>query len=173
MADAGLPLRPPLGTRSRCDPAAPVAHAAQKYVPLEVPPPPREPPVIEFAGIPTEVRIGQTYGFTLPDERDLEIHPNNVRLPTGSTSGTLYVIGRDAEGRFIVPFMTQGGMPDGCYVAFEPGVDRGAFIEIAGILWAESPDLDPAERLQPNNPYPLGTRFCVDESARVWKIVRG
>jgi hypothetical protein len=125
------------------------------------------------AGPPTEIRIGQTYEFSLPDGRDLEFNPNNVRLPTGDASGPMVVIGRDAEGRFIFPFMTQDGMPDGCYVSFEQGIDRGAFIEIAGILWSTSPELDPAERVQPNASYPRGTRFCLDESARVWTIVAG
>jgi hypothetical protein len=81
----------------------------------------------------------------------------------------LVVIGADAQGPFVASFMTQGGLPDDCYVENDPGVDRGSHVEILGILWRKSPGF--AAKIPYGTGYTPGTRFCFDEHGQVASIV--
>jgi hypothetical protein len=62
-------------------------------------------------------------------------------------------------------FVPQGGLPDNCYVENDPGVDRGAFVEILGILWRKAPGF--VATVPSGVPYPTGTRFCFDATGRI------
>lgn len=136
------------------------------------PPPPDAPPVIEYAGTPADVRIGQSVVYVLPDGGTLEIEPAGVRtLGTTDWTGDLVILGSDAEGQFVASFMRQGGLPDSCYVENATGIDRGEYIEVRAVLWRKSPAFAPAVAVSRDTVYPPGTRFCLDGEGMVASTV--
>jgi hypothetical protein len=138
---------------------------------VPVPPPPVGPPEIEFAGLVTEVSIyNDHYEFT--DLRgtihaiDLDEYRQVGDMPC---CGELLVLGVDEDGAFMTSFMTQGGLPDDCYVENDPGIDRGSHIEINGVLWAKARAFEGV--VPPATWYAPATRFCFDQHGRVTSIV--
>lgn len=139
---------------------------------VEPMPPAPAPPVIEWAGVPTEVRVEQTVTYVLPDGGTLEVGPAGVRTVTpAGWSGDLVIIGSDADGMFVATFMRQDGLPDTCYVENELGVDRGTHVETRGILWSKSPAFQAAEAIVPDTQYLAGTRLCFDRSGHITSTV--
>ena len=126
---------------------------------------------IEFAGLATDLRIsGEHYEFTDASGVVHAIEIDDYRQVTEhGCCIDLVVIGADAQGPFVASFMTQGGLPDDCYVENDPGVDRGSHVEILGILWRKSPGF--AATIPDGTGYTPGTRFCFDEHGRVASIV--
>ena len=133
---------------------------------------PPAPPAIEFAGIPDEVHLGRTITYVLADGGTLEIEPAGYReIGLAGWSGELVVLGWDAEGAFVAGFMRQAGLPDDCFVESATGLDRGAFIEMRGVLWAKSSRFDAAEPVAPGTAYPSGTRFCFDDEGEITSTI--
>jgi hypothetical protein len=130
-----------------------------------------EPPEIEFAGLVTDVRIyadhveftdgaGEVHAVDLDAYRDVTGH---------DWSGPLLVLGSDASGGFVASFPTQDGLPPDCYRETVMGRDRGAHIEINGVLWRKSPAF--VGTIPYGATYPPGTRFCFDEEGRVASLI--
>lgn len=136
-------------------------------------PPPSAPPVIEFVGKPSETRIAaRTVTYVLADGGTLEVDVAGYRvLGPHEWSGELVVLGSDADGMFVASFLPQDGLPDDCYVENEVGIDRGAHIEVRGVLWRKAPSFAAAEPVAPGHRYPAGTRFCFDDTGEITSTV--
>jgi hypothetical protein len=120
------------------------------------------PPVIEMVGLVASESVdGGTFHYTLVDGRSFTVSRENVRM-FGNAGFGLVILGSDRDGRFLGGFSPQGGLPADCYVDNSPGVDRGAFVELHGVLWSKSRGFVPAQFVLPDYPYPDGTRFCFD-----------
>lgn len=134
-----------------------------------IPPPPAAPPAIEFVGVPEENRIGPTaVTYVLADGGTLEVEMAGYRvIGPADWSGELVILASDAEGLFVASFMTQGGLPDDCYVENAVGIDRGGYIESRGVLWRKAPSFAAAVSVPPDHAYPAGTRFCFDASGEI------
>ncbi len=132
------------GMRSAGPVAAGIAFFTVSCAPA--PPPSATPPVIEFVGVPAEVRLGDAaVTYVLEDGGSLMVDVAGYReVGPHGWSGELIVLGSDADGPFVSSFTRQAGLPDDCYVENEVGVDRGAHIEIRGILWAKGSGFTPA-----------------------------
>lgn len=130
-----------------------------------------EPPAIEFAGIVTDVRIYADHiEYSDPAGVVHAVDPDAHRDVAGNGwSGPLLVHGNDANGAFVASFMNQDGLPADCYVENDVGTDRGSHIAINGVLWKKSPAFDGGVPF--GQPYPLGTRFCFDESGTVASLI--
>ena len=137
------------------------------------PPPPTAAPVIEFAGIPTETFLGATTAtYTLADGGTLEVDMADYRVVgPHDWSGDLIVLGSDADGLFVASFMTQGGLPEDCYVENAVGIDRGTHIETRGVLWRKAGSFVAAQLVLPDEVYPAGTRFCFDDTGEITSTV--
>jgi hypothetical protein len=137
------------------------------------PPPPSAPPAIEFAGVPSETRIGATtVTYLLADGGTLEVDFAGYRvLGPHDWSGELVILGSDAEGLFVASFMPQGGLPDDCYVENQVGIDRGPYVETRGVLWRKAPSFAAAELVPADQAYPAGTRFCFDATGQITSTV--
>jgi hypothetical protein len=135
--------------------------------PGRLPPTTLIPPVIEMAGIVADARsIDATSEYTLDDGRSFTVTRGPDRI-LGRPGGGLVVLGHDRDGRFLAGFPTQGGLPDDCYVDNSEGVDRGAFVELYGVLWRKSPAFVAAQLVRPDHEYPGGTRFCFNADGLV------
>lgn len=131
-----------------------------------------DPPVIEWVGVPDEIRIGQTVTYVQPDGGIVEVEPDGYRtLTSAGWSGELIILGGDADGMFVAAFMRHDGLPESCYVENEVGVERGEHIETRGVLWPKSPTFQTAEAVAPDTRYPAGTRFCFDRTGRIVSTV--
>lgn len=87
-------------------PVAVVVLASCAFVAPETSPP--APPVIAWAGIPAEVRVGQTIVYRLADGGTIEVEPESYRLLTpGGWDGELVILGSDAGGQFVASFRRQ------------------------------------------------------------------
>jgi len=128
---------------------------------------PLEPPIIEFAGLVSDVRVaGGAVEFTDPAGRVRAIDLGDYRqIGEHPCCGELLILGSDAAGRFMASFLPQGGLPEDCDVENDPGVDRGASVEILGILWRKAPGF--VATVPSGAPYPAGTRFCFDATGRI------
>ncbi|HSI98800.1 MAG TPA: hypothetical protein VLA59_00265 [Patescibacteria group bacterium] len=139
---------------------------------LPSPSQPPEPPSIEIAGLPAEVRLGSTIEYEFADGESRRIDPNGWRVITPhGWSGELVIIGIDEAGQFVASFARQGGLPDDCYVENEMGIDRGDHIETRGILWRKAASFTPAEAVRRDASYPSGTRFCFTEHGEISSTV--
>jgi hypothetical protein len=131
-----------------------------------------EPPDIEFSGVVTDVRIfADRVEFT--DARGV-VHsvsgPKDYRdVGWSGWDGPLLILGRDDVGPFVAGFMAQDGLPPDCYVQRDPGVERGSHVEIAGILWRKAPGFTAS--IEFGEPYPPGSRFCLDERGLIDGVV--
>lgn len=85
----------------------------------------------------------------------------------------LLISGRDKSGDWLVVVGGQEGMPSDCSVVNAAGIEWGKRIDLFGILWPKS-DAFQVDMPLPalGSPYPDGTRFCLDASARVAAAIR-
>lgn len=140
------------------------------------PSPPPAPPTIEALGIlasETDADPIRTYGLT--DGRTYEVSIEQTRvLFNGGGLGQPFVLGSDAAGSFVAIFSQQDGLPDGCHIPGigVVGIERGAFIEVNGVLWRKAPSFEATMALPAiGHQYPSDTRFCFDDQAQVASIV--
>ena len=124
-----------------------------------------------------EIRVAQPdWTFILDDGRTFILNEADTRVLFTGGLGDPFVLGRDANGRFAAVFATQDGLPDDCHIippdADNVGVERGAHIEIGGVLWQKAEGFVPGGGLPPVGvAYESGTRFCFNERARVFATI--
>lgn len=112
--------------------------------------------------------------FRLADGRTLSFDLSVVRpVHLGGGEPLLLVSGRDENGEWMALIGHQDGTPDGCHVLNEAGFDFGASIAIAGVQWPKAPTFVWTNAPGPGSLYPGGTRFCLDDTARVSQIIPG
>lgn len=137
-------------------------------------PPPSAPPTLDVVGLisTVEIHVGFVrYGLSDGSTWD---YPDGTYRLVGfmGHGGKLLVVGHDSQGQFIATFMTQDGLPADCYFENATGIERGAYIELRGILWAKASGYS-SSVLVPSfgHAYQAGTRFCLDATARVTRAV--
>lgn len=138
------------------------------------PPPPPAPPTLDVVGLISTVEIHNGFvRYGLADGSNWNFPDGTYRLVGfGGHGGKLLVVGRDSEGQFIATFMTQDGLPTDCYFENATGIERGAYVEMRGILWAKAPGLVSSVPVPPLGwAYPGGTRFCLSDAAQVTATV--
>lgn len=138
---------------------------------------PPAPPVIETTGVTAEIRVAQPdWTFVLEDGRTFMVNEADTRILFAGGLGDPFVLGRDATGRFVAVFSNQDGLPDDCHIippdADNVGIERGAHIEIRGVLWQKANGFVAADGLPAlGTAYESGTRFCFDSKARVFATI--
>lgn len=139
--------------------------------PIEPSTPPA-PPTIEALGILASEEDAdpiRTYG--LADGRTFEVSIEQTRvLFNGGGLGQPFVLGSDAAGSFVAIFSHQDGLPNDCHIPGIGviGVERGAFIEVNGVLWRKAPSFEAAMALPAiGEEYPSAARFCFNDQAQV------
>ncbi len=137
-----------------------------------LPPTTLSPPAIEAVGIvssSTTDSATATYVFT--DGRTFSTSTVERRLLTPSWSGKLVIAGNDQTGHFLAAYSTQQGLPEDCYVDNTPGIDRGVFIELRGVLWPKAPAFTAAQPRVADVAYPDSTRFCFDGTGEIKQTI--
>lgn len=133
------------------------------------------PPELLVVGTLAQERIVEPQRrYLLTDGRVIEISTMTTRLVfTGGGPGQPIVHGRDEQGDFIAIFTTQQGLPADCHLPGigQTGIERGDFIEIAGILWRKAGGFRTDEAPGLGQPYRSSTRFCFDEQAEVTSTI--
>lgn len=145
------------------------------------PPPPSlppAPPTIQLVGMLAESRVADPERtYVLDDGREIEISTAETRVVFEGGPGHPFVQGIDARGPFVASFSGQEGRPADCHIIPANGgngVERGAFIELEGILWRK----DAAFASEVGVP-PVGQRyedvgaFCFNEDAEIMTAVEG
>jgi hypothetical protein len=130
------------------------------------------PPKIEFAGVVSDVRTHADHVEFTDAEGVVHtvLEPETYRdVGEAGWDGPLLVLGRDANGPFVAGFTTQDGLPADCYVQREPGVERGSYVEFGGVLWRKAPSLEASIGF--GEPYPPGSRFCLDSEGRIDRVI--
>jgi len=132
---------------------------------------PPMPPEITFGGLVTDVRsYAEHHEFTDAAGAVHAVESAEYRqVGEHGCCFDLVILGTDAEGPFIATFPTQDGLPDDCYVENDPGVDRGSYVEILGILWSKAPGFSSTTPF--GRPYPPATRFCFDQAGRIAGVI--
>lgn len=142
------------------------------FAPGPNPPTTLVPPTIQIAGIATSVtQDNDAAHYELSDGRTFTARFINTRLLTDSWGGQLIVAGQDADGPFLAAYMTQGGLPDDCYVDNSRGIDRGFFVELRGVLWRKAGGFVQAQVVSPDFSYPGATRFCFNANAEITRTI--
>lgn len=138
--------------------------------PLEQVPGPSQ---IEVVGVITgQSQRDSTVDYVLGDSRVIEVDLH-TRRRVGQVGGSpaILVLGRDGQGAWISEPGHQEGVRDTCYVLAQDGFELGDSIAIDGIRWLKAPGFTapsiPAFRF----PYPAGSRFCLDEQARITDVI--
>ena len=111
--------------------------------------------------------------FSLESGRTVELDEKAVRVlfETGETP-RLLVTGRDAIGDCLVVVGKQDGMPPDCNVVNREGREWGAGIELVGLVWPKAPAFRADTPIPARgSPYPDGTRFCLDDHARLAAVI--
>lgn len=144
------------------------------------PPPPSlapAPPTIQVVGMLADAQIAdpeRTYG--LADGRVIKISTADTRVVFEGGPGHPFVQGIDARGPFVAVFSGQEDRPADCRIIPAnggQGMERGAFIELEGILWRK----DAAFTSEVGVP-PVGQRyedvgaFCFNEEAEITSAVK-
>jgi hypothetical protein len=141
------------------------------------PSPPLNPGASRIESVGWVASIAASSGairFVLEDGRDIEVDPSVSRqIHDGAGDRLLLVSARDPRGPWFAVIGTQVGLPNDCLVLNERGTDWGAHIEIAGVAWTKAPEF----RYSPDAValgarYPEGTRFCLNDDARVTSAFR-
>jgi hypothetical protein len=137
--------------------------------PPGVAPPPTIPEIMQI-GTVAEIRIADPHRvYVLEDGREIEISTDTTRVLFEGGLGQPLVHGRDIGGDFLAVFTAQGGLPADCHLPGigHTGTDRGAYIEIAGVLWPKASTFHSTEISAIGRPYAGSTRFCFNEQAEV------
>src|SRR5690242_13685109 len=96
------------------------------------------PAIIDEAGLVTSQGTdGRQNHYVFSDGRSAYVLLIGRRL-INSALGDVVVIGHDTNGPFLAAFTNQDGLPGNCYVDDAQGIDRGAYIELRGILWTKA-----------------------------------
>ena len=113
-----------------------------------------------------------TVKYELADGRVITVDLATRRM-VGNEGGSpaILVLGRDDRGEWIAVPGHQDGLPDGCHVLSQDGFELGDSIAIAGVRWPKAPEFAPVSVPALGFPYPAGTRFCLDEQARVEAVI--
>jgi len=137
---------------------------------------PPNPPIIETVGIlEAELIFAEPKRrYQLADGRTFEISTDQTRVLFEGGLGHPFVMGRDAAGPFVASFAGQVGLPETCHIipVAGPGIERGAYIEVQGVLWSKAPGFAttvPTPGLGAE--WPGAARFCFDELARITTVV--
>jgi hypothetical protein len=141
-----------------------------------VPPPPPAPPTIQVVGVLADEQIADPKRtYTLADGRTVDVDTRVTRIAFEGGLGHPFVLGTDADGPFLAGFEHQDGLPDDCHIvpAGGPGIERGPYVEIKGILWKKAVDFhsDIAPPLMGEEWGGGSTRFCFNERAEVTSAV--
>lgn len=126
------------------------------------------PPAVAAVGIATDVQIHADGTRLVFADGSVHEVPSSYRW-IGEAPGLswLVIIGSDGEGNFVASFPLQDGLPPDCYRENAVGIDRGAYIEAEGVLWAKAPDFSASAHPDTGSAYPAGTRFCFNERGLV------
>ncbi|MEO7332779.1 MAG: hypothetical protein ABIZ71_02425 [Gemmatimonadales bacterium] len=127
------------------------------------------PPAIQAVGVATEVRIYQDYTRYVFADGSVHEVPNSYRQI--GDGGGLVIIGFDSQGPFVASFPIQGGLPSDCYRENAVGIERDAYIEAEGILWAKAPGFASADAPALDTEYPAGTRFCFNDRGLIAYVI--
>jgi hypothetical protein len=132
---------------------------------------PAGPPELLAIGRLAKVDIAEPQRrYFLTDGRIIDISTMTTRIVfAGGGPGEPIVHGRDAQGDFIAIFATQAGLPPDCHLPGigATGVDRGDYVEIAGILWRKAIGFEASEATGSGQAYPPSTRFCFNDQAEL------
>ena len=85
--------------------------------------------------------------------------------------GDLVIIGSDRGGPFVASFPIQDGLPPDCYRETAVGIERGAYIEAEGIMWAKAPGFASPGTPAVGTEYTPGTRFCFNEHGLIESVI--
>ena len=131
------------------------------------------PAIIDEAGrVSSQSTDGHQNDYVFNDGRATYVMLSGRRLINGGL-GDVVFLGHDANGPFLAAFMTQDGLPSNCYVDNAQGIDRGAYIELRGILWAKATQFTSPVRTRSGDAYPGATRFCFSDQGQIWSVVAG
>jgi hypothetical protein len=131
-------------------------------------------PTIAKAGVVTNVRIyNEKVRYTFSDGEVREVPTQGYRDLTSNGCGGfgLVIQGQDLDGPFVAAFMAQDGLPSDCYIENGVGIERGAYIESSGVLWAKSPRFTSSISPALGEPYPMGTRFCFNDDGLIQSTI--
>jgi hypothetical protein len=129
------------------------------------------PPTIEAVGVATDVRIyADRTRNVFADGNVHEVPASDRQLGDGGLFD-LVVIGSDAEGRFVLTFPLQADLPPDCYRENGVGIERGAHIELWGILLEKAPGFSSPVETAIGAEYPGGTRFCLNDHGLVTSVI--
>lgn len=129
------------------------------------------PPTIQAVGIATDVRFYPDFARIVFADGTVQDVPTSHRQIGESPGLGLVIIGFDSTGPFVASFPTQDGLPADCYRANTTGIERGAYIEIEGVLWAKAPSFASATVPEIGSAYPGGTRFCFNDRGMVAAVI--
>ena len=127
------------------------------------------PPTLQAVGIVTDVRYYEDHARYVFSDGSVHEVPASYRQV--GDPGALVIIGFDEAGPFVASFPLQGGLPPDCYRENAVGIERGAYIEAEGILWAKAPGFMSAETPALDTKYLPGTRFCFNDRGLVAYVV--
>ncbi len=132
------------------------------------------PPTIQAVGILADERIDDPdRTYILVDGRTFHIKTDATRVLFEGGLGHPFVLGSDASGPFVAVFAHQEGLPDDCHIvpAGGDGIERGAFVEIKGVLWKKAADFHSDVAPPAAGEEWPATRFCFNEQAEVASAV--
>jgi hypothetical protein len=125
-----------------------------------------------MVGVVAEAELGNTVRYVFTDGRTTEVVTANYRVLTPhGWDGELVVLGQDQAGDFVASFSTQADMPADCYVENSKGVDRGAYVQLRGVLWRKASGFQSATQPPNGAAFPGGTRFCLDDQGLITNAV--
>lgn len=146
-------------------------------VPVETPQPLSSipgPSVLRLVGaIAQQETRDQTTSYRLANGRDVTVDASSDRLivDTGGSPAIL-VMGRDSHGDWAAVVGHQDGTPPDCYILRDRGYELGDSIAIDGVRWPKAASFESGGQAPPiAHPYPGGTRFCLDDQARVRQLI--
>jgi len=129
------------------------------------------PPILQAVGVATDVRLYEDHTRFVFADGTVEEVPATYRQIGESPGSGLIIIGFDASGQFVASFPTQAGLPADCYRENRTGIERGAYIEMEGVLWAKAPSFTSAAAPANGSAYPGGTRFCFNDRGLVVAVI--
>lgn len=153
---------------------AALASACATPPPLGFPP---APPTIQLVGMLADARIADpARTYILEDGREIKISTAVTRVIFEGGQGHPFVQGIDAAGPFVATFAAQEGRPADCHIIPANGgrgIERGAFIELEGILWRKFEDFASEVAVPPvGQRYEDVSAFCFNEAAEVTNAVK-